>query len=194
MIQFFGLLCIALALLMGLLATKDSTGGVLAGFFWVMALLFSIIGIIAFRYRARHDLVVFTRAPKPTGRPNSGRQYEDFDWGDPAPTRKQFGYAMHLGAKIRNGMTKWMMSDAIDEAIEEQRSGEPATKEQLQTIKNYHGVLPRAVTRGEAKIVIENLGEYYLPCPFCGIEICATDNECCACNKNLRKMKIPIKL
>jgi len=87
-----------------------------------------------------------------------------------------------------------MISDAIDEAIEQQRSGEPATKEQLKTIKEYHGVLPRAVTRGEANDVIEFLEDYYLPCPFCRIEICATDDECCACNKKLRKMKIPIKL
>jgi hypothetical protein len=91
-------------------------------------------------------------------------------------------------------MTKWMLSDAIDAAIEEQRSGEPATKEQLRTIKEYHGVLPRAATRGKANRVLEFLEDYYLPCPFCGIEVCATDDECCACNKKLVRMKIPIKL
>ncbi len=120
--------------------------------------------------------------------------YEDFKWGDPPPSRKQFGYAMHLEAEITDGMTKWMISDAIDEAIEEQRSDEPATKDQLRTIKEFHAVLPRAITRGEANEVIEFLEDHYLPCPFCRIQICATDDQCCACNKKLNRMKIPIKL
>jgi hypothetical protein len=91
-------------------------------------------------------------------------------------------------------MTKWTMSDAIDAAIEQQRSGEPATKEQLKTIDEHHGVLPRAITRGEANRVIEFLEDHSLPCPFCGVDIAASDDVCCACNKSLRRMKIPIKL
>jgi hypothetical protein len=101
---------------------------------------------------------------------------------------------MHLGVVVRDGMTKWLLSEAIDEAIESHRSGEPANTEQLRMIHEYHGVLPRAVTRGKANKVIEFLEDHYLPCPFCGIEVCATDKECCACGKSLRRMRIPIKL
>lgn len=199
-IHLFGLICIAMAVLLGVfalfgyLASDDTSGRVVAGFLGAAALLLFIFGIRARRHGGRDDLVVAAPATKPSQRPHSGLHYEDFKWGDPPPSRKQFGYAMHLGADVRHGMTKWMLSDAIDEAIEEQRSGEAATKDQLRTIKEYHGVLPRAVTRGEANRVIDFLEDYYLPCPFCGIEVCATDDECCACNKKLDRMKIPIKL
>jgi hypothetical protein len=64
----------------------------------------------------------------------------------------------------------------------------------LKTIEDYHGVLPRKVSAEEAQRIIEFLEDHYLPCPFCKIEICATDDECCACGKSLRKMRIPIKL
>jgi hypothetical protein len=200
LIHLFGLLCITLAVLLGLFAlfgytVSEGTGGrVVAGVLGGLALLLLIFGTRAIRHRDRHDTLASSPVTKPAAKPHTGLQYGDFKWGDPPPSRKQFGYAMHLGADIRHGMTKWMLSDAIDEAIEQQRSGEPATKEQLQTIKEYHGVLPRAVTRGEANRVIEFLEDYYLPCPFCGIEVCATDDECCACNKKLGRMKIPIKL
>ena len=200
LMRLSGLLCIALAALLGLFAlfgylvSNDTSGRVVAGVLGAVALLLFIFGIRAFRHGGRHDSRVSAPATKPTERPHTGLHYDDFKWGDPPPSRKQFGYAMHLGADIRQGMTKWMLSDAIDQAIEQQRSGEPATREQVQTIKEYHGVLPRAVTRGEANRVIEFLEDYYLPCPFCGIEVCATDDDCCACNKKLGKMKIPIKL
>ena len=62
------------------------------------------------------------------------------------------------------------------------------------TIEDYHGVLPRRVSPDEAQRIVEFLEDHYLPCPFCGIEICATDDQCCACGKSLRTMRIPIKL
>lgn len=206
LIRLFGLLCMTLAVLLGLFAlfgyfvSEDTSSRVVAGVLGAVALLLFFIGIRALRHRGQDDSLASAppTASAPTTksavRSHTGLHYEDFKWGDPPPSRKQFGYAMHLGANVRHGMTKWMMSDAIDEAIEHQRSGEPASKEQLQTIKKYHGVLPQAVTRGDAKRVIELLEDYYLPCPFCGIEVCATDEQCCACNKKLHKMKIPIKL
>jgi hypothetical protein len=120
------------------------------------------------------------------------RKYDEFAFGDPPPSSKQFGYAMHLGIPIEDGMTKWMMSDAIDEAIERQRDHEPAAKEQLQQIQELHGILPRTVTRGEARRVIEFLDNHSLPCPFCGIDVCAYDRSCCACNRSLKRMRIPI--
>ena len=85
---------------------------------------------------------------------------------------------MSLGVEIKDGMTKWMMSDAIDEAIERQRDHEPAASEQVREIRQLHGVLPRAITRGEARRVIEFLDNHSLPCPFCGIDVCACDNSC----------------
>jgi hypothetical protein len=47
------------------------------------------------------------------------RKYEAYRWGDPPPTTKQFGYAMHLGIRLRNGMTKWDVSRAIDCVLEQ---------------------------------------------------------------------------
>jgi len=199
-VDFFGLLCIVLAVSLGLFAlfgymvSDDTSGRVVASVLGGMALFLLILGIRARRHcemRASLDSVPLAKPVKQT---HTGKQYDDFKWGDPPPSQKQFGYAMHLGAAVRNGMTKWMMSDAIDEAIEQQRSDEPATKEQLKTIREYHGVLPRAVTRGEAKRVIEFLEDHSLPCPFCRIQICATDDACCACGRSLGKMRIPIKL
>lgn len=200
LMHLFGLVCITMAVLLaifalfGYLVSDDTSGRVVAAVLGAVAVLLMIFGMRARRHGGRHDSLVSGPTTKPSQRPHSGLHYEDFKWGDPPPSRKQFGYAMHLGAEIRHGMTKWMLSDAIDEAIEQQRSGEPATKDQLRTIKEYHGVLPRPVTRGEANRVIAFLEDYYLPCPFCGIEVCATDDECCACNKKLGRMKIPIKL
>lgn len=200
LIRLFGVVCITLAVLLGLFAlfgylmSDDTIGRVVAGVLGAVTLLLLIFGVRAFRHVGRQDSLVSPSATKPTERSHTGLHYDDFKWGYPPPSRKQFGYAMHLGAEVRHGMTKWMLSDAIDAAIEQQRSGEPPTKEQLEKIKEYHGVLPRAVTRGEANRVIEFLENYYLPCPFCKVEIAATDDVCCACNKSLRKMKIPIKL
>jgi hypothetical protein len=199
-IQFFGLLCVALAVLVGLLAlfgfmvSDDTTGRVVAGVFGGVALLFLVVGARALRHPGRSASIPPARPKGLSGRRHSGSQYQDFEWGNPPPSRKQFRYAMSLGAEVRHGMTKWMLSDAIDEAIEQQRSGEPATREQLRTIRAYHGVVPRAVTRGEARRIIEFLEDYSLPCRFCGIEVVATDDACCACAKSLRAMRIPIKL
>jgi hypothetical protein len=133
------------------------------------------------------------RDPRPTSK-QSKRKYDDVAFGDPPPSPKQFGYAMSLGVEIKDGMTKWMMRDAIDEAIEHQRDGEPANQEQLREIQKMHGALPRAITRGEARRVIEFLEDHTLPCPFCGIPISAFDQSCCACNRSLRRMKIPIAI
>jgi len=200
LIRLFGLLCAAIGLLLGLFAlfgyftSEDTSGRIVAGVLGGMAVLLLIFGARAMRQRAVTVASSTTPQKNHPEREHTGLTYEDFEWGNPPPTRKQFGYAMNLAADVTNGMTKWMISDAIDEAIEQQRSDEPASKEQLATIREYHGDLPRTVTRGEATRVIEFLEDYYLPCPFCRIEICATDDECCACNKKLRKMKIPIKL
>jgi hypothetical protein len=200
MIRLFGFVCITLSVLLGLFAlfgyliSRDTAGRVVAIVLGGVALLLLFFGIRAVRSRGRQDSSARVVATKPSQRRQTGLHYDDFKWGDPPPSRKQFGYAMHLSAELRHGMTRWTVSDAIDEAIERHRSGEPATKKQLQTIKEFHGVLPRAVTRGEANQVIEFLEGYSLPCPFCGVEVCADDKSCCACNKSLRNMKIPIKL
>jgi hypothetical protein len=191
---------VVLAVLLGLFAlvgfmdSDDTSGRVIAVVLGAVALLSLVIGSRALRY-SHHPRIALSPSPNtPSARPHTGLHYEDFEWGDPPPSRKQFGYAMSLGGELRHGMTKWIVSDIIDEAIEEQRSSEAATKEQLRTIQKYHGVLPRAVTRGEARDIIEFLEGYTLPCPFCKIEVWATDNRCCACNRSLRPMRIPIKL
>jgi len=199
-IRLFGLVCIALAVLLGLFAlfgftvADDTAGRVIAGVLAGVALLLAFIGVRSVRQREQHALAPSPVPKSPAARDHTGLRYEDFKWSDPPPSRKQFGYAMSLGAQLRHGMSKWMVSDAIDEAIERQGAGEPAAKEQLRTIKKYHGVLPRAVTRGEAQRIIDFLEDYALPCPFCGIQVMATDDACCACGRSLRAMRIPIKL
>lgn len=120
-----------------------------------------------------------------------GSSYDDFKWGDPPPTTKQFGYTKSLGIQIHDGMTKWTISDEISDATGE---NEPAEMDQLEIIKEYHGVLPRKITRKEADDIIEFLEDYYLPCPFCNEEICAVDDECCACSRKLNKLRIPIEV
>lgn len=62
----------------------------------------------------KYDQAEKTRTP-------TGLHYEDFRFGDPLPTRKQFGYAMRLEVPIKNGMTKWDVSEAIDRALAKRR-------------------------------------------------------------------------
>ncbi len=194
--RMFGLFCVLLAGLFALFALLEyqdgyaSSSNVLAGILGAIALLLTLIGRRALRNGRTGKSLSRSRRE----RSHTGLKYEDFTWGEPAPSRRQFGYAMSLGADVRHGMTRWMISDAIDEAIERQRSDEPATKEQLRIIREYHGVLPRSITRGEANDAIEFLEEYSLRCPFCRAEIFATDDMCCSCNRSLRRMKIPVKL
>jgi hypothetical protein len=52
--------------------------------------------------------------------------YDDFAWGEPAPTEKQYEFAVHLGVGIRDGLTKWELSDLITEAVAI-RDGAPIT-------------------------------------------------------------------
>lgn len=199
-IRLFGLACFALAVLLGLFAlfgfavSDDTPGRVIASVVAGVGVLFAFIGARSLRHHEQRPSAASALRETPSARAHTGLRFEDFRWGDPPPSRKQFGYAMSLGAQLRHGMNKWMVSDAIDEAIEAQRGGEPATKEQLRTIREHHGVLPRAVTRGEARRIIEFLEDYALPCPFCGIEVMASDDACCACSRSLRAMRIPIKL
>jgi hypothetical protein len=136
-------------------------------------------------------------------------------FGDNPPTYRQFAYAVALGVKLKDGVTFKSISSLIDKAkVRDRRPKKadrpsdeeveiiykaivgrgPTLASMLKTIQDYHGVLPRKVSPEEAQRIIEFLEDHYLPCPFCGIEICATDDECCACGKSLRKMRIPIKL
>ena len=150
---------------------------------------------ISYRYRSQTwlrppDSPARSRHLRARRLPTSQR-YDDFDFGDPPPTRKQFGYAVSLGVDIEHGTTKHDVSDAIDYA---KTGDQPATEDQLATIREYHGVLKRAVTRAEADQAIEFLEDHYMPCPFCRSDICATDDECCACGRKLNKLRLPLKL
>lgn len=120
-------------------------------------------------------------------------KFESFRWGEPPPTRRQFGYAVALGVKLSNGMTKDSVSEAIDQVLADR---EPATAEQLQMISGLRGELPRQISRSEANAVIEFLEDYDWNCPFCGELIFAGDvSDCCGnCGKNLEKVRVPIEL
>lgn len=190
-----------LALLSGLLGIVsiemyiggDVSDRIMAGAISVIALLLFLFGVkLAFRHRGKATMAHAVAAPR--AEVDHKRGYTDFQFGHPPPTMKQFNYAKSIGVAIYDGMSRWMLSDAITETIEEQRGSEPASKEQLQTIKLYHGTLKREINRGEARRIIEFLEEYELPCPRCRVPILATDQACCACNMSLRKLKIPIKL
>ncbi|QDT57264.1 hypothetical protein Pan44_53320 [Caulifigura coniformis] len=50
-----------------------------------------------------------------TTKRSSRRKFEEYQWGEPPPSKKQFGYAVSLGVQLRDGMTKSAVSDAIDE-------------------------------------------------------------------------------
>lgn len=79
----------------------------------------------------------------------------------------------------------------LEKAEEDQ---EPAESDQLATIREYHGVLPREITYGEAEEVIEFLFHHTLPCPFCGSKISEIDTSYYDCRKSLKQLRIPIKL
>lgn len=81
----------------------------------VPAIIPAAIGVAAMVIGAR--LAKPPRTTSQTPRQPTGLHYDDFRFGDPPPTPKQFGYAMHLEVRIRNGMNKWDVSDAIDEAL-----------------------------------------------------------------------------
>ena len=146
------------------------------------------------------DPLIVAPIPKPPGstgprrkRKRTGLKYEDFRWGDPAPTRKQFGFAMSRDVALCDGMTKLDVSDALDALDEAEEAGQPATKDDLSAIREYHGKLPRKVTQGEAEQIIDALENYNFPCPFCGTEVSAMDDECWSCSKSFRRLKIPIQ-
>ncbi len=142
-------------------------------------------------------------------------EFAGLRFGDNPPTARQFAYAVRLGVKLKDGVTFNSISKLIDKAKASahrpKKAGRPSDEEveiiyhaisdrgptlasMLKTIEDYHGVLPRKVSPEEARRIVEFLEDHCLPCPFCGIEICATDDKCCACGKSLRKMRIPIKL
>lgn len=142
--------------------------------------------------------------------------FANLRFGDNPPTPRQFAYAIALGVKLKEGVTFKSISRSIDKAKAsgqrpKKKADRPSDEEveviyhaisdkgptlasMLKTIEDCHGVLPRQVSPEEARRIIEFLEDHYLPCPFCGIEICATDDKCCACGKSLRKMRIPINL
>lgn len=113
---------------------------------------------------------------------------------DIPPTKKQLDLAKSIGLPVPPGTSKRTLARLIDERLDQQADAAPADKQQLATIRDYHGVLPRAITSGEADQVIAFLEDHYLPCPFCGIEVCAMDDACCACDRSLKKLRIPIEL
>jgi hypothetical protein len=142
-------------------------------------------------------------------------EFGNLRFGEDPPTALQFAYAVALGVKLNSGITFNSISPLIAKAkasnlrrADGKRPSDqeaeliyqaivdrgPTLASMLKKIQEYHGVLPREVSPEEARRIIEFLEDYYLPCPFCGIDICATDDACCACGKNLQRMRIPIEL
>jgi len=142
-------------------------------------------------------------------------EFAHLQFGDNPPTVRQFAYAVALGVKLKDGVSFKSISHLIEKAkanASRRNKGDrpsdeevelihhaivergPTLASMLKTIKQYHGLLPRDISADEARRLIEFLEDYYLPCPFCGIEVCAIDDECCACGKSLSRMRIPIEL
>lgn len=135
-------------------------------------------------------------------------------FGDNEPTVRQFIYAYQLGIDLRGKITFESVSRAIDMAKanpqkQKRRSIEsagleqaydlilarsPASKNQLQEIKEAHGQLPRAVNRQEADKIIEFLSELVVKCPYCKKGTDANLPFCLSCEQSLSKMKIPVSL
>ena len=227
--RLLGLLCVAVAALLGLVALGgyfvENTSGSYAPLAVIggLAVLLLVIGLRWLHGGAGAERRVWVAASEPYKAEYAAvlakwPEFANLRFGDRPPTVRQFVYAVALGVKLKNGVTIDSISDLIDEAkavanrpkkadrpsreeaeiiyyaLLDKLDREPAPASLLKIIKDYHGVLPRRVSRGEAKRIIEFLEDYTLPCPFCRTEIFATDDECLACGKSLRKMRIPIQL
>ena len=178
------------SLLMGLLAAGlifagDSPARGFGVFLGALAAVGLGIAVRRLRQAKEHPPV----KGKPIHTPIDGAAYEQFRWGNPPPTKKQFGYAISLGVELQHGMTK----DSISRAIGDLK---PATADQLEMIANLHGKLPRKISETEADDVIAFLSDHDYACPFCGEMILAGNaSECCMmCGNSLKKVRIPIQL
>lgn len=107
------------------------------------------------------------------------------------PTEEQLEDAKELGLKVPRGISRAALDELLEKTEEDQA---PAERDQLATIREYHGVLPRDITYGEAEEVIKFLFDHTLPCPFCRSKIHAIDTSCLDCGKSLKQLQITIKL
>lgn len=83
------------------------------------------------------------------------RKYEDYRWGNPAPTVRQFGYACSLGVPFRNGLTKGDLSRLLSEAEQKQ----PPNEEQLEDAKELGLKVPRGISKGALDDLLEKAEE-----------------------------------
>ncbi len=91
-----------------------------------------------------------TRERMPTG-----LRYEQFRWGQPAPTPRQFGYACALGIPIVNGLTKDALAKLVN-AAEDQRDGEiPPTKKQIEHAQALRIPVPEGITKKGLRELID---------------------------------------
>ena len=133
--RFLGIVCIAIAVVLGMaaivafFAIDSAAKWIVIGFCGICAIPLYSIGSRWLDGRSESPSRA-TRdddeddADHPRGRNRRARtylRYEDFRWGKPEPTRKQFGFAMSLGVPVKNGMTKWTMSNAIDDALDQRQ-------------------------------------------------------------------------
>jgi len=84
--------------------------------------------------RMLHRLIAILNASK------RKKHYEEFNFGHPPPTAKQFDYASSLGIEISDGMTKYSISEDIGNVRLERALGlitkRKVTSEELSKIRN----------------------------------------------------------
>jgi len=117
------------------------------------------------------------------------RKYEDYRWGEPPPSKRQFGYAVSLGVRLKDGMNRFQVSDAIDRLI---AAKSPATREQLQAIRRLGGTLPREITQAEGEAILDLLERVVLKCRHCRAPVAIDDQECLACGAKQPRRKFRI--
>lgn len=119
-----------------------------------------------------------------------GKKYEDYRWGQPPPSKRQFGYAVSLGVPVKEGMNRFQLSEAIDDVV---AAKSPATREQLRAVARLGGILPRKISQAEAEAVLDVLEcDILLECRGCRASVAPHDLRCSMCGAKQPRHKFRI--
>lgn len=119
-----------------------------------------------------------------------GKNYEDYRWGQPPPSKRQFGYAVSLGVSVKNGMNRFQLSEAIDDVV---ATKSPATREQLRAIARLGGILPRRISQAEAEAILDVLEcDILRECRGCHASVAPNDLRCSVCGAKQPRRKFRI--
>lgn len=119
-LRFIGTWLVVLAWVMLLLAVAiwSSTG---LGPASILAVPGFILLAIGSRWKNAGGSDSSSRSSRKQRRVRSTQDISTIKFGRPKPTADQIRFAQSLGITLVDGMTKWTISDAIDDALEEER-------------------------------------------------------------------------